>query len=311
MGSYFAVQVMTGKETNTKDLLKQTLFYKGINLVKGIYANETHTEFVNHKTKNVNDDFLITEEDISVHLEKERMRSYITNRRLQLEAIEKYESIEYEMVKDDYRKEINQLEKQVREMRERSKSLHSVLNGYILIELSVEVAELPPDLWHVIKNTPNVISILSSIPIPKTEVDYYFEQFVSNSEPEVILSFDKETSYEDCKEKQYELLNKLNDKKSNLTKSEVKEIENKLDNIHEDIVNEVNTVIESKPVNEFISKIKAFIKRKHKMVSLPKTIFNELYGIAERGQIGKYLSEKDFIKRFTKLFQHHEGYIYD
>lgn len=310
MGSFFAVQVMTGKETRTKDLLKQSLFYKDMDLVKGIYANETHTEFVNHKTKSVNDDFLITEEDISLHLEKERMRSYITNRRLQLEAIEKYDSLECEVLKKEYRKEISQLEKQVREMKERSKAVHSVLNGYILIELSIDVLELPPELWHVIKNTPNVISILSSVPIPKHEVDRFFEQITSNAEPEIVVSFDKELSYDDCKEKQFELLDKLNAKDSNLTKSEIGKIENELDNVHENIVSKVNTVIDSKPVNHFVRKVRAYVKRKHKMVSLPKRIFNKLYGVAERSQIGNLICEKDFIKRFTKLFHQHEGYLY-
>src|SRR5690625_2921511 len=46
MGSMFAIQVKTGSETKVKEMLKYVLESASYDLVKGIYANETHTKII-------------------------------------------------------------------------------------------------------------------------------------------------------------------------------------------------------------------------------------------------------------------------
>lgn len=307
MGTFYAVQVMTGQETKTKDMLKRVLTTNGITSVKGIYANETHTQFVNNKSDSVTNGFEITEEDIFIYLKKDRMRSAITNRRLQLEVIENYYSPEIELLKKEYRKEISELEKKVRELSVEAKTIHSVLRGYILIEMTAESTILPAEIWHLIKNTPCVISILSRDPIPESEINHFFDNLSENLEPEVVLGFEKVKTYEEIEEEQIALLELLNKKDSKLSKSEVVSIENKLDNIHESVIDKVTSFLNNKPVDSILSKVKAFISRKQKMVSLPMALFNKIYAEAERSRIAKYIHEKDFIDRFDRLLQENNG----
>src|SRR5690625_6305598 len=132
MGSMFAIQVKTGSETKAKEMLKYVLESASYDLVKGIYANETHTKIISendHENSLLLDDFDIVEEDIQSHLQKESLRNAITNKRHQLEALERYSGSDYEKLKNYYKQEINQLEKELKEIRNNSKEVASVLRS--------------------------------------------------------------------------------------------------------------------------------------------------------------------------------------
>lgn len=308
MGAVFAVQVRTGFETKAKDMLKYVFTNHRVDLVRGIFANETHTEFISDKTNNVSDEFIVTEEDIANHLQKERILSAINNRRQQLDIVNRYNDEEYESIKIAYRKEIRELEKQVQSIRGKSKAIHSVLSGYILIELELNSTYLPNELWHMIKSVPYVQSILSTDPIPEDEINRFFDRIGEITEPEVNITFEKEKTYDEIKKEQEELLIEINKENSNVNETE--KLEEELDNLHLNIVDKVVSYINNKPVNDYLSKIKAFIKRNRKTVTMPKSIFCELYGEDERTRISRFLSSKDFIDRFNKLIGKSDGVVY-
>lgn len=299
MGAVFAVQVRTGFETKAKEMLKHVFLNAGETLVKGIYALETHTEIINKDTEEIETEARINEEDIATHLAKERYRSAITNRRMQLQAIERYNSPEYEETKKAYKAEINQLEKQVAKLRNTSKKIHSVLKGYLLIELKWDSEYLPNHLWHLIKSVPLVQNILSTTPIPQEEM----EQFISNMEdilePEVVVTFEKEKEVEEVKEITSELLYEAN--KESTTKEEQEQIFEQIDNLNLSVVEKAKQIIKDQPVNTLIKKIKAFVKRKREMVSMPLTLLEKIYTNKELKFIGNLVNGKDFLYRLENL----------
>lgn len=298
MGSVFAIQVRTGLETKAKEMLKHVLIKTNETMVKAIYALETHTEFINGNSEVVNVN-AITENDISEHLTKESYRSAISNKRKQLEAIERYDTPKYNEMKNLYEKEINILESKLTQLKSTTKSLHSVLSGYLLIELEQNSTYLPNRLWHLIKSVPLVSKILSTDPIPEEEM----EQFISNLDevlvPQVEISFEKEVDFEEVNKMQCKVLEEVNQK--GISKEEEEALIDKIDNIKLSVVEKVKKIIESKPENPLFNKIKAFIKRKREVVSMPLRLLENLYTDNELQFIGKTINGKDFLYRLSNL----------
>lgn len=304
MGSMFAIQVKTGSETKAKEMLKYVLESANYDLVKGIYANETHTKVISendHENSFLLDDFDIVEEDIQSHLQKESLRNAITNKRHQLEALERYSGSDYEKLKNYYKQEINQLEKELKEIRNNSKEVASVLCGYILVELKWNSLYLPDELYHLINQVPLVQSVLGFDPIPQEEVEFFFSNII---EENIEIVFEEELTYEEIKEKQERLLIMLNDKED--TNDEKKEtIKEELDNLHINVVEKIKNFLENNETqpNSLLSKVKAFVKRGRKRVSMPLKLFKSLLSEDEvkRGEVK--LSERDFIDRFSRLIK--------
>src|SRR5699024_4036364 len=152
-----------------------------------------------------------------------------------------------EEYKVEAKKEINQLEKEVREIKKSSKSLKSVIRGYILIELTMDSIYLPDYLWSFIKELK--MGIPSKYSIPEYELEQFFNTLSDYLEPEVILSFEKEKTYEEVEAEQKELLTQLNNKE--IDKDEKQEVENKLDELHVSVVDKINEFLVNQPVNNF------------------------------------------------------------
>src|SRR5699024_5879007 len=148
MGAVFAISVRGGREIIAKERLKQKFLERNEPLIKGIYALETHTEFIG----NINQDteFGVNENDIATHLLKEQYRSAINSKQSQLEVIQRYDTKEFESIKKQYREEISLLQKKLAEARSKSKNLHSVFQGYILVELHLDSKYMPNDIYHLI-----------------------------------------------------------------------------------------------------------------------------------------------------------------
>ncbi|RKJ17219.1 hypothetical protein D7X33_46935, partial [Butyricicoccus sp. 1XD8-22] len=212
-------------------------------LVKSIYALETHTEFIREDSKGVDTAATVSEEDITEHLTKERYRSCITNRRLQLQVIERYNSPEYEDIKREYKKEINELENKVAKLKGATKSIHSVMSGYLLIELKNKATYLPDYLWHLIKSVPLVSKILSTTPIPEEEMNYFVSNLDEVLVPETEINFGKELNFEEIEETQSEILEEVNKKGTSKEKQEA--LLNKIDDMKLSVVDKAREIIEN------------------------------------------------------------------
>lgn len=301
MGAVFAIQVRTGFEVKAKEMLKHVLLQSNVQDVKGIYALETYTEFINAETKSVDRDS-INEEDISNHLLKERYSSAITNKRLQLEAIDRYDSPEYRSIKKQYKKEINELQRKVSELRKRTKSIHSVMSGYLLIELKSSVTYLPDLLWSLIKSVPLVSKVLSMNPIPADEVKQFFYKLKDALVPDIEIQFGKELEYDEIDKIETKLLEKVNEKGT--TKEEQERLFDQMDDYRLSVVEKIKSLLQKKkekPVNPFLQKINAFIRRKKEVVSMPLHYLENLYTHEELKFIGERINSKDFLNRLDRL----------
>lgn len=305
MGSVFAVQVRTGYETKTKELLKYALKRANDVMIKGVYALETYTEFIKKDTESFSSGH-VNSEDLDSHLKKEHYSTSINNQRLQLEAIERYNSPDYEKIKQDYRNDINQLQREATKIRKKSKTLHSVLRGYILIELEQNSRYLPNHLWQLVNDVPTVHRILSTDPIPEEEIDFFFDRLVETMKPEVEIEFGKELNYEEVHEYQSEMLKKVN--KKGTSREEQVELLDKIDEFKLSVVQKTREFLENKPVNPFFSKIKAFFKRKKEVVIMPLHYLEILYTPEELNFIGQTIKSKDFLQRLNYLDNKRESF---
>lgn len=297
MRSVYAVQVRTGFESKAKEMLKHVLLNANEKLVKGIYALETYTAFISNKTNSVDTDYSVTEEDISNHLRKGFYQSEISNLRMQLEIIEPYNTPEYDDIKKGYREEVNRLERKVEQIRSATKTIHSVMPGYILVELKNNATYLPDRIWHLIKSVPFVNRILSTAPIPEHEMQSFISNLDKILEPEVEIEFGKEVDHEEVREVQSEILEEINSKE--ISKEDEQSLLEKIDQIQFSVVEKAKEIIANKPSNPFFRKIKAFVKRKKEVVSLPLSYLAELYTETELRFIGKRIEAKDFLLRLN------------
>lgn len=299
MGSVFALQVRTGQEIRAKEMLKMTLLNESDTHVKGIYAFETYTEMfsqgddINHSPVN--------EEDISSHLAKERYRSAISNKRSQLEALNKHTTPELKKVKDKYRKEIRMLESEMRSVRENSKSLHSVLSGYLLVELNQNSTYLPNHLYHLFNNTPLINNVLSTTPILEEELNQFIDGLDIALEPQIVMNMDSDIDHESIDRKASKLINEVNN--DNVTSEEEEELLSQIDDLRVSVIEKVKSFLSKKKNNTF--GLKAFIQNNKEVVSMPLSTFQKMYkSLTEaRKFFGNYgMNKKDFLKRLKLLF---------
>lgn len=298
MGAVFAIQVQSGKETVAKEQMKQRITMMNEKQIKSIYSLETFTEVINKDTDGVNE-LKITEQDIATHLQKERYRSSINNIRLQLESLDRYTSEKYEQIKNRYKKEINGLKHEMNMNTKNSKNIHSVMKGYLLVELNQEDEFMPNDVYHFIKDTPSVVSVLSTISIPTEEMDYYISNLNKLVEPEAVIEIEEQAEGEVVDEKVSELLHEAN--KVETTKSEQIELFEEIDELQLSVVEKTKELVEEKPLNSLLSKVKAFISRKKEMVSMPMNMFLDMYTDIEIENFGREMKKKDFLNRLERL----------
>jgi len=298
MSAVFAIQVQSGKETVAKEQMKQRITMMNEKQIKSIYSLETFTEVINKDTDGVNE-LKITEQDIATHLQKERYRSSINNIRLQLESLDRYTSEKYEQIKNRYKKEINGLKHEMNMNTKNSKNIHSVMKGYLLVELNQEDEFMPNDVYHFIKDTPSVVSVLSTISIPTEEMDYYISNLNKLVEPEAVIEIEEQAEGEVVDEKVSELLHEAN--KVETTKSEQIELFEEIDELQLSVVEKTKELVEEKPLNSLLSKVKAFISRKKEMVSMPMNMFLDMYTDIEIENFGREMKKKDFLNRLERL----------
>lgn len=298
MGSVFALQVRTGFEIKAKEMLKHVIRQTNETLVKGIYALETHTEIINKDTdlKSVEE---INREDDLFHLRKQELRTSITNRRRQLDSIERYNTTEYNDLKEKYKDEINQLERQFNQIGRSSKKVHSVMSGYILLELIPKSKYLPNHLWHLIKSVPLVSNILSTSPIPDEEMEFFAERLEETLEPKAEIEFGEKLDHSEIDVIESEILTRINEE--NTKKETQDDLINKIDKKTVSIVEKVRDIIKSKKKTSLTNNIKTFVRRSKQIVVIPLRYLKEMYTNKEIQFVGDQICSKDFLSRLKRL----------
>lgn len=303
MGAIFAVACTVGQEIYVKNRLEKEFQSKGITSVKRVIANETYIDFINQDTENVDFNSEVSTNDIDNHMKKQGIRNAINNRRIQLEFLARYDSEKVNEYKENARKEINELEKQARELSSCSRKIKSIIDGYVLFELNTDDIHLPVQLQAFISSLSRsyqyLHGLVSECSIMEHELDGFLNSVEEESSGEVEIEFEEEKTHEQIEAEQRTLLTELNDlEQSNVFEKNI--IEEKLDNLRTNVVQKVNEFIEKSSVHKYLSKVRAFVQRGKRFVSIPKPLFNNLYSENESAEIRKYLQERDFLKRFEQ-----------
>lgn len=304
----FVLSVRTGRELQAFEMIKHSLRNLGETarqLIKTIHLNDTSYQVVNDESKEVDLDGKVTDNDRARQLQIENLNTSINNRRLQLEAIEKYFDKEHLEAKKQIRSEINELQKEVAKLRKGRKRVKSTLSGYIIVELSQNSHYLPDFLWHFFKNIPLVIDVLSRNPIPQHEVEQFMTIVEEEVEPEVELVFDEEKEYQEMRSEVNELVHEINTQE--VTQERKEEVLDRIDNLLFSVVEKAQSIIDNKPNNNYLNKIRAFIRRKRRVLSIPLSLLQSLYNEVELKNIGKLLDGRDFIRRLNKCLDTFSG----
>lgn len=294
--SFFPIHVVTGKEILTKEMLRKTLNMKQVKGVKGIYAMESYDA-----TTDSNNPDAIETEDIVNHLHVQRLQFGLSNLRFAYENLKERNDEKSCDLLHDYKKNIRSLTKQLNQIRNHTRKIQCVFPGYILIELDEDFHYLPDYLYHLIKSVPGVISSSlnnSRMKILDDEVDGFFKTIELTKEVEVQL--DEALSYKEEKQKENNLLYQLNQNVSNEKEQELIE---DLDNLDVNVEQEVRDMKEKS--DTIIQRIKTFIKNKRKTVTMPTTLFVNIYQDVKGILPAKKLSS-DFINRLQRWIQKHE-----
>lgn len=299
MGSVFAVQVTTGLEIKAKEMLELVIQKANETLIKGIYALETHTNIISKKTQGSEVEKGITQKELSDHLERQELRARITNKRRQLDSIERYNTDKYIQLKQEYRTRINELEARFNEIGKSSKKIHSVMSGYILIELTQNSTYLPNQLWHLINSVPIVNKILSVNPIPEEELEWFATCLEEALEPQVEVMLNTELEYEEEVEQESDILRQINNKETK--KCEEVHLLDKLNEVKLSVVEKVRKLVEERKCNPFLDRVKCFVRRNTEIIIMPLHYLEKLYTEEELQFIGERISAKDFLKRLKRM----------
>ncbi|OEC01253.1 hypothetical protein GY31_13160 [Lysinibacillus sphaericus] len=286
MGSFFVVQVKTGAEVETKEMLKIVLDRLNNEEVKAIYAMETYTEVMKELPTDNNLEGM-GEYPISEFLHIKRIQTFITNLRISCEKIKENMTNDSLLLLEDYQKQIKSLRKILQGTRKKSAKIRSLLKGYVLVETVWNYKTLPSSLWHVIKSVPKVIGIPSKFNVPSDEINHFFENL--DMTPQVEMEFDSFiASVAEIEKVKNELLHEANQVFGTERAKELYEqmeildsnLETELtqifDNHHDDFLSEQDG--HGKDMfKTMLSSIKVSVQRLKEKVSIPLPLFHLLY----------------------------------
>lgn len=298
MSSIYAIQVRTGFEIKVKEMLEFVLQKANETRILNIYALHTKTKIISQNSENAHTD-TDSESNIEKHFLKKQYALSIKNKREQLKVIERYRNPEYEEIKKQYKKEINELQRKLALLKkEDDTQIRTVLKGYILIELKDTITYLPNQLWQLIKSVPHISRILSRHPIPEDEVANFWTNLDDELSPEVEIYFDEVMEEKEIEKEETKLLKQINDKKTN--RHIQKELLRKINELRKSFADKVRGILQAKP-NPFTTKIKTFNKRKREVVAMPLKCLKLLYTENEIKTIRQGIDSYDFLNRLKKL----------
>lgn len=297
--AFFAVQVRTGKELQAKEMINYLLKNEGCkesSLVKKIYALQQCTAYVCDDNNNKEIPKKVNETDVYNKLVADSVVDRLGNLKKQYETLKNRTDKESTRNKNVIKEKISELENDVHKIKKQSKTIKSVIPGYIIIELNVDSDYLPDQLWHLINKCPLVQAIPNRYCIPPEEIKGMFEESVT--ETQIEIQFEEVLEYKETIKQQKELVHKANKTKD---RQKEKEYLKQADDLDKNIVSEVNKM--KKTSNAIIDKIKAFIKNKKQTVSMPVSLFHNIYKEYKGKKTLPRILPNDFIHRIKRLIK--------
>lgn len=164
----------------------------------------------------------------------QRLQTNASNLRAAYDQLESYKDDNSIELKQEYQKQIKHITAKVKNIRDTTRKIGSVLKGYILVEVDQTFDYLPNHLWHLIKSIPKVMGIPSRMNIPQDEIDAFFEEVEMSNEIEMQL--DEVLAFERAKQEEDKLIQQLN---QNAAKEKQETISQQLDDMYTDIEQEV------------------------------------------------------------------------
>jgi len=296
--SYFVVEVRTGKEIQAKEMIKHLLkksTSEETNLIHAVHALHNCTTYLK---SNADQSTQLDEEDSYNQIVAESIVNLLGNLKKQYEEIKGRTDGKSSQEKVGIKEEISKLEKELRELRKDSKKMKAILPGYILIELKTDIDYLPTALWNLIKECPLVRSIPSRFSIPEEELTWLFDS--ETTEAQVEVQFETVMEEDEIEKRESELLHKANTA-SDL--QEEKKYLEKSENVKNNLVSEINELKDSS--NSMMTRVKAFIKNKKETISMPVSLFFELYNECKEKVVLLTISSTDFLSRLRRLLKAH------
>jgi len=305
MGSFFVVQVQTGSEIESKEMLKVILDRAGNNDVKAIYAMETYTEVINNTTT-ISELTELDEYGISDYLHIKRIQSSITNLRTSCDRLKESMCEDSASLLESYQKQIRSLTKVLQNARKNTTKISSLLKGYILIETSVDYSFLPSELWHLIKSVPKVVSIPSKYNVPIEEIESFFENF--DMTPQIEVEFDNLlSSVDDIRNSGSGLVHEENQ----AIVTEEKELAAKIDNLNsslevnfyemlEEVLQEEEhlKLQDNNKLLDLLGSVRFFFHKKRERVTMPLKLFNLLCSDKKRHERTLLFKRDSFLNTF-------------
>lgn len=259
--SFFAVQVKSGQEIEAKEMLKAVFSKLKSIEVKAIYALESFTHVVQQGKAADKLSECLDDNDILEYLQAKRVRENLRNLRTAYAEMPEGHG-EMTMMQESYEQEMKEQTKSLKENKP-SKRLSVVLKGYILLELTEDVFELPRTIWQAVMSVSKVSSILSPYCIPEEEVEQFFETI--DLTPSVEINVDQDNS------------------------DDVISDEKRDECVHS---------VQQSPIAHWMEKCRLFISRKKKKVSIPLPLFH--YFLENKAEMVDETELPSFIQRIMR-----------
>lgn len=222
MGAFFAIQVKKGSELLVKNLLEKFtahIHFREKPLVKAVYACESVLHEVKLGTGTTLDEALneLNKYEVDDYLYVQKLKSLAVNLRNSYRALDKKDKL-----RESYSNTLKTISAKIREYAKKGiKRIKALLDGYILIEFNVFSKYMPIELYSIIQQIPNVISILSRYPVPQGEIQQFFKMAEVQTEIiEVNEEIDVEEVEIEVEKEMKDALHLLNMKKDPTAKKE-------------------------------------------------------------------------------------------
>lgn len=286
--SFFAIQVKSGQEVDTKEMIKSVFGKTREFQVKGIYALETFTQILGKESKSEELSDFFDNSDVMDYLHTKRTKENLSNLRVAYAGIDPVDdSDETKRMRESYQKEIAQQSEELKNANCHGRSIQSVLKGYILLELKEDLFEIPKRVWHLINSIPKVIGVVSSYSIPDEEIEQFFEQIDLMPAVEVCAP---ETEEKDEEEQLHEANMAGIDLQTEGDERPEASVAEQLDELKE--------LTDTKsPLQSMFEKCRSFIRGKREVLSFPVPLLAYIYK-RQHASFEQEIQDSDFVRRF-------------
>ena len=295
--TFFAVKVQNNKELEAKKAIEENLKLSddnSVSLVKEIHTFQKEIVSADTKSSHLLSSQIQNEVNTDTETNKmiaDSLASSKGNLQKQYDALKGKNDEASLRLKPELKENIKSLDKEIEQYRTQSKKIKPLMPGYVIIELhSKGLNYLPTKVWDIITKSSFVSFIPSRLNIPSEEIKEIFKQNMTESEIELCLGEVEDSHY--LNEKETMLVHEANTSVERETEQrKLKELEK----LNQTMVASIN---EKKDV---IDRIKAFIRNKKQIVTMPVSLFYELYDEYKEKKILPSITVENIISRINKL----------